>query len=393
MLAVINAKIHTMAGPVIDEGGILMDEEGKIAAVGAMDELDMPEEIKVIDAQGRPVTPGLVEAHCHAGVHEEGLGWEGNDGNESTDPITPHVRAIDGANPEDKAFGDFREAGVTTSQVTPGSANLIGGEQFAVKSKKVAVVEDMVLRWPTGMKAALGENPKRVYGNRDKIPSTRMGNAALMREWLQKARDYADKKAEAEEDEESNGPKFDIKLEALMPVMNGEIPLRIHSHRADDIATAVRVAEEFGLKYTIEHATQAHKIPDFLKEHGVMCAVGPSMYSEGKVEVREIGFETPAVLLEKGVHFCLTNDHPVLHAKYLRTAASIFSSFDVPYDAALKAITLWAAEHIGVDDRVGSLEEGKDGDLVLWSGDPLDARTKAEVTVIDGEVVFEREEQ
>ena len=387
MLAIINARLHTMSGTVINEGVLLIDEDGKIADIG--EDVEVPDEARVIDARGRDVTPGIIEAHCHAGVSEEGIGWEGKDGNEATDPVTPEVRAIDGANPEDKAFAAFREAGVTAAQITPGSANVIGGEQFAVKCNDAKIIEEMVLLHPSGMKAALGENPKRVYGSK-KGPSTRMGIAATMRKWLQKARDYADKKAGCDEDDNGGG-KYDARLEALLPVITGEIPLRIHCHRADDMATAIRIAREYGISYTIEHATQAFKIPEYLKKHDVRCAVGPSMMFEAKVEMRGNGFESAVALYEAEVPFCLTNDHPVVHGRNLRAAAGILSSRGVPAEDALRSVTLWAAEHIGVADRIGSLDVGKDADVVIWSSDPLDARTFADVTIIDGNVVFERE--
>ena len=386
MLAVINARLHTMAGPVISEGALLIDDEGKIAEVGPG--VTVPEGARIIDARGRDVTPGIIEAHCHAGVHEEGLGWEGSDGNEMTDPVTPQVRAVDGANPEDKAFAAFREAGVTAAQITPGSANIIGGEQFAVKCREAAVIADMVLLHPSGMKAALGENPKRVYGSK-KGPSTRMGSAAVMREWLRMAADYAAKKEKAGEDDD--GPKFDMKLEALVPVVRREIPLRIHCHRADDMATAIRIAGEFDIRYTVEHATQGFKIPEYLKKHDAWCAVGPGLIFESKVEMRGNGFESAVQLYRAGVHFCLTNDHPVVHGRNLRAVAGMLSARGVPGEDALCSVTLWAAEHVGIADRVGSLEKGKDADLVIWSGDPLDARTFADCTIIDGCVVFERE--
>jgi len=386
LLAIKNARLHTIENEVISDGVLLINDDGKISDIGKS--VEIPENARVIDAGARDVTPGIIEAHCHAGVHEEGLGWEGNDGNEATDPITPQMRAIDGANPEDKAFSFFREAGVTAAQITPGSANLIGGTQFTVKCKKAKIIEEMVMTDPSGMKAALGENPKRVYAK--KGPSTRMGNAAKMRQSLQKAKDYVSKKDESD-DENGNGGKVDEKMEALEPVIRGEIPLRIHSHRADDMATAIRIAEEFDIKYTIEHATQAFKIPEYLKEKNVFCAVGPSLMFEGKVECRGNGFESAVALYETGAKFCLTNDHPVVHARNLRAAAGILSSHGVEDEDALATVTLRAAEHMGLEDRMGSLEVGKDADVVIWSGDPLDARTFADLTIIDGQIVFERE--
>ncbi len=383
MLAIINARLHTMTGPVIPDGVLVVDDEGKIAAVA--DEIEVPGEAAVIDARGRDVTPGIIEAHCHAGVHEEGLGWEGSDGNESTNPVTAHVRALDGANPEDRAFAAFREAGVTAAQITPGSANIIGGEQFVLKCRQSQVIEEMVLLNPSGMKDALGENPKRVYGSK-KGPSTRMGNAAIMRRSLQKARDYGEKKQRAD----GEAPTFDAQMEGLLPVIDRKIPLRIHCHRADDMATAIRIAREFGIRYTLEHATQAFKIPGYLKKHDAWCAVGPSLVAEAKVEMRGNGFESAVALWKAGVHFCLTNDHPVVHGRNLRAVAGMLSARGVPDEDALRSVTLWAAEHVGVGDRIGSLQAGRDADLVMWSGDPLDARTFADLTIIDGRIVFER---
>ena len=386
MRAIVNARLHPVSDSVIPDGVLLIDEEGKIAQVGA--DVQVPEGAEVINADGRDVTPGIIESHCHAGVSEEGIGWEGSDGNESTHPVTPQVRAIDGANPEDKAFAAFRAAGVTAAQIMPGSANIIGGEQFTVKSREAAVIEDMVIKHPSGMKAALGENPKRVYGGK-KGPSTRMGNASVMRKWLQKAKEYAEKMDTAEEP--SDEPDFDMKMQALLPVIRREMPLRIHCHRADDIATAVRIAEEFDIKFTLEHVTQGDRVLDLLEEKEVYCAVGPCMVAEAKVEMRGNDFDTAAQMYEKGIHFCITNDHPVVHGRFLRAAAGLLCAWDVPTRHALKSVTLAAAEHIGVDDRIGSLEPGKDADLVIWSGDPLDARTFADCTFVDGEVVFERE--
>ena len=385
MWAIINARIMSVAGPTIARGTLLM-ADGKIQQVGT--EFPVPDQAKIMDARGRTVTPGIIEAHCHAGVHEEGLSWEGNDGNEATDPVTPEVRALDGANPQDKAFRFFREAGITTSQLTPGSANIIGGEQLVVKSRDVNIIEKMILRHPSGMKAALGENPKRVYGP-EKLPSTRMGSAAVMRNWLERAREYRAKRQNTNQ----GMPKYDMKLEALLPVLERKIPLRIHCHRADDIATAVRIATEFDLDFTLEHVTQGFKVVEFLKKHAIRCALGPSMMSEAKEEMRDNGFLNAATLWRAGVPFCLTNDHPVIHGRNLPAVAGLLTRFGVPDEAALAAITLSAAEHIGVADSVGSLEPKKDADVVMWSGDPLDARTFADATWIDGSLVFQREEE
>ncbi len=380
MLAITNARLHPVSSPA-GRGGLLI-EDGRILEVG---DIRVPETAEVIDARGRPVTPGIIEAHCHAGLSEEGIGWEGNDGNERSDPMTPHVRAIDGANPEDKAFRFFREAGITASQLTPGSANIIGGEQLVAKSVETVFIDEMVVLRPSGMKAALGENPKRVYGA-SRGPATRMGNAAVMRKWLTRARRYAEKS------NAQDPPDFDMVLAALLPVVRGEIPLRIHCHRADDIRTALRIADEYALDISLEHVTQGHLVADLLAERAVPCAVGPSMVHEAKVEMRGNGFENVARMHRAGVRMCLTNDHPVVHGRNLPAAAGMLQAAGVSFDDALESITRAAAEHVGLGERIGSLEPGKDADVVVWSGDPLDARSFCDVTLIDGLVVYRREE-
>ncbi len=394
MIAVVNADIYTGDGQVYT-GGTILVENGKIAAFGT--DIDIPQESEVMDAEGAPVTPGLVEAHGHVGVSNQGMGWEGSDTNESTDPVTSQVSALDGINPEERGFRDLLRGGVTTVQVMPGSANIIGGEAVTIKAKPTPVVDEVILKRPTGMKSALGENPKRAYGRRKKdAPMTRMGSAAMLREWLRKARDYHNDEqqaccdSDADKNEGRKG-KYDARLEALGGVIRGEVPLRIHAHRADDIVTAVRIAEEFGIKYSIEHCTQGFKLAEFLAERDVYSAVGPCLSKESKVELEDVGFKTPVALHEAGANFCLTTDHPVVRAMYLNMIAGMASAYGVGDEAALRAVTLSAAEHVGVADRVGSISEGKDADLVIWTGDPLDGRSFAETVIIDGEVVYERE--
>ncbi|MFO7941180.1 MAG: amidohydrolase, partial [Bacillota bacterium] len=323
MLAIIDARLHRVSAPAAT-GGLLV-RDGKIEEVG---DVQVPEGAEVIDARGRDVTPGIIEAHCHAGLVEEGIGWEGSDGNERSDPITPAVRAIDGANPEDKAFQFFREAGITTSQLTPGSANIIGGEGMVAKSRETVFIDDMIILRPSGMKAALGENPKRVYGPK-KSPATRMGNAAVMRKWLARARSYAQKR------DRGDDVDFDFSLESLLPVMRREIPLRIHCHRADDIASALRLADEFDLVFSLEHVTAGRLLADRLAELEVPCAVGPSMMHESKVEVLGNGFENAVEMHRAGVKMCLTNDHPVIHGRMLPTAAGLLQAAGVSAEAAL----------------------------------------------------------
>lgn len=388
MLAVINADLHTVSqAGRISGGALLIDDEGRIAAVGA--DVQVPEGARVIDARGRPVTPGIIEAHAHVGIIEQGVGWEGRDANESTDPITPEVNALDAINPHDDAFREFREAGITSALVPPGSGNLIGGTAVAIKCRG-NIVDDMVIANPVGMKGALGQNPKGSYGRRGKAPSTRMANAAMIREALDSAREYMKAKKKAEEGD-GKPPKYDARREALIPLLEGEMPFRVHCHRADDIVTAVRLCNEYGLSFTLEHVTEGDHVADFLKENDAYCAIGPTLQYGSKVENRERSFRTPVQLARKGVHFCFTTDHPVMAGQFLLITAGVAVSWGMDYDTALWSITLSAAEHIGIADRVGSLEPGKDADVVIWSADPLDYTTFADCTIIDGEIVYERE--
>ncbi len=387
MLAIINADLWTVACGRI-EGGTLLCEDGKIVDIGT--DVDVPEGVQCIDAAGRRVTPGIIEAHSHAGINEQGVGREGRDGNESTHPITPQVRAVDAINPRDDALREFLAGGITSTLVTPGSGNLIGGVAAVIKCKGT-VVDDMLVIDEAGMKAALGQNPKGAYGRRqNRAPATRMGNAAMMREAFDQAQEYMQKKKKAEEDDDSE-PKYNAKHEALIPVLKGEMPLRVHCHRADDIVTAVRICEEYDLEYTLEHVTEANHVVDFLAEQQSRCAVGPTMKYGSKVENRERDFRTPVELARADVPFCFITDHPVVAGQFITITAGIAVSWGMDYDTALRAVTLGAAEHVGCADRLGSLECGKDADLVIWSGDPLDYTTFADYTIIDGEIAHERE--
>ncbi|MFO8059750.1 MAG: amidohydrolase [Bacillota bacterium] len=386
MLAIINGDLHTVGCGRVPDGTVLT--RGRhIVAVGT--EVEVPKDARVIDAAGRPVTPGIVEAHAHVGINEQGVGWEGRDANESSDPITPEVDALDGINPRDDALREFREAGITFALVPPGSGNLIGGTAVAIKCCG-GIADEMVIAHPVSMKAALGQNPKGSYGRRGKAPSTRMGNAALIREALDGAKEYLQARKKAE-DEGKKPPKYDAKAEALIPVLNRQIPLQVHCHRADDIVTALRLCREYGLRFTLEHVTEGDRVVDLLLESDAHCAVGPTLKYGSKVENRDRSFRTPVELARAGVHFCLITDHPVIAGQFLPITAGIAVSWGMDYDTALRSITLSAAEHVGIEDRVGSLEVGKDADVVIWSGDPLDYTTFADYTIIDGEVVYERE--
>ncbi|UCD45178.1 MAG: amidohydrolase [Candidatus Bathyarchaeota archaeon] len=387
MKAIKGAKIYTISDGVIEKGSILI-EDGKFTKIGAR--VKIPSNAEVIDATGKVVMPGLVEAHCHIGIFEEKIGWAGSDGNEATDPATPQVRALDGikANADEGGLEAALKTGVTTAQILPGSANVIGGTGVVIKTTPKVVTDEMVIKNPSGMKIAFGENPRRVYGeNQKKMPSTRMGVAGVLREWLQKTKNYMEKK-EKFKDEPEKMPEIDLKLEALIPVLKGEIPLRAHAHRADDVATAVRVAEEFGAMMSWEHATEGHRIAAWIAEKGINAVWGPSLMARPKWEMRELNFETPKIMHEAGVKFAIQTDAVGSTIAFLPLCAGMAVKHGLPYDVALRAITLTPAEILGVSDRVGSIEKGKDADVRILDGDPLELRTKVEMVLIDGEVVY-----
>jgi len=385
MRAIVNGKIYTMAGQVLDSGTILIDA-GKIKAVGA--NLDIPADAEIIDAQGKFVMPGIIDAHTHIGIYEEGIGFEGADGNEMTNPATPHLRALDAINPMDKAFRGAIAGGVTSLMVGPGSANVIGGQALAMKTWG-KYMDDMVIQEPLGLKIAFGENPKRVYSGQKKSPSTRMAVAAILRENLVAARNYMDKLEKAKDDPEK-APDRDLKLEILVKVLKKEIPLRAHAHRADDITTAIRIAEEFDVNICIEHCTEGHLIADFLAEKGISAIVGPTLGTRPKVELTNTTFKTPGILHKAGVKVALTSDHPVFPVQQLPIQAALAHKAGLPEEEALKAITINAAEIMGLGHRLGSIEAGKDADIVIFSGHPFDWKSQVEKTLIDGEVVYER---
>jgi imidazolonepropionase-like amidohydrolase len=391
MLAIVGAKVLTACrngGPVpyeLPAGTVLIDEEtGKIAAVGGPG-LAVPDGARILEAQGCIVTPGFIDAHSHIGIYEDGLGWEGNDTNEGTDPNTADVRALDGINPADTAFAEALEGGVTTVQVMPGSANIIGGDIVTIKCVG-KVADDMVLARSTGLKAALGENPKRYYGSQRKRPSTRMGSAAVMRGALAKAQDYLRKKETAAAKGDPP-PDADLKLEMIGRVLRREIPMRVHAHRADDILTAVRIRDEFGIDITIEHATEADRIAPLLAAKGIPCLFGPIGGPRSKLENKDRGPHIPAALHAAGVKFGLICDHPIIPQQWLRIGAGLCIREGLSDRAALEACTRDAAEIIGVADRVGTLEPGKDADVVIWDGDPFEYLTRARCVLVDGKLV------
>ncbi|GAA1329853.1 amidohydrolase [Brachybacterium rhamnosum] len=362
-LAITNARLLPVSSPAVD--GTVIVEDGRIAALGAG--VAPPPGTEVLDAAGAWLTPGLVDAHVHLGVHEEGEGWAGDDTNEMTDPVMAAARAIDAINPLDLGFDDAITGGVTAVNVNPGSGNPIGGLAVALRTHG-RVVDEMVLREPSGLKAALGENPKRVYGEKKQTPSTRLGVALTIRTALAKARAWA-----AEDPEERD---VDLVSAALARVLAREIPWRQHSHRADDIATALRLAEEFGYDLVLDHGTEAHLIADRVAAAGVPVLYGPLIVSRSKVEVRRRTPAAPGILTRAGVEVSIITDHPVVPIEFLVHQAALAVKHGMDPADALAAITLHPARVLGIDDRVGSLEVGKEADLVLWEGDPLDVRNR-----------------
>ena len=381
MLLIQNAHIKTMAGEDLPNGCLLV-EDGKIAAVAPV--IGAPAGAQVIDAQGRLLTPGCVEAHCHIGLDNQAMRWEGMDYNEIVDPVTPQLRAIDSINPQDEAFGLALRSGVTTACTGPGSANVVGGT-FAILKLAGKRVDKMVLRSPAAMKCAFGENPKGCYGqNKKQSPMTRMAVAALLRELLMRTIRYRDDKAAGK------NPPLDMKLEAMLPVVNGEIPIKCHAHRADDILTAVRIAREFDLKLTLDHCTDGEIIADELAEEGCPVFVGPSLGGKSKVELRSKSFTTAGTLYRAGLTVSIITDAPVIPLQHLPLAMGLAAAAGLPMDEAWRAITINPARSLGISDRVGSLEPGKDADLVLWTADPLTTiGGEAYMTIVNGEIVYQ----
>jgi imidazolonepropionase-like amidohydrolase len=385
-VAIVGGRVVPIIGDPI-EGGTILVTDGKITAVGAG--LDVPADARVIDAAGSWVLPGFIEAHGHVGVDEEAEGWAGDDTNEMTEPVTAQVRAFDAINPADLGFRDAVAGGVLAVNVNPGSGNPIGGQTVALKCWG-RTVDEMVLREPSGMKSALGENPKRVYGNRTEMPSTRLGIAAVIRGALVDAANYL-QRLDAEERKPAADRKpvdRDLKLEALGRVLRREIPWRQHCHRADDIATAIRIADEFGYDLVIDHGTEAHLLADIIAAKGIPVIIGPLLTSRSKVELRNRSLANPGRLAAAGVTIAITTDHPVVPINFLVHQAAFAVKEGLDRETALRALTINPARIAGIADRLGSIEVGKDADLVIWSGDPLDVLSRVQRALIDGAEIY-----
>jgi imidazolonepropionase-like amidohydrolase len=387
-IAITGGRVVPIEGDPID-GGTVIVTGGTISAVLGPGSA-VPPGATVVDAAGKWVLPGFIDAHTHLGAYEDGMGWAGTDTNELTGPNQAQVRVVDAINPADIGFRDAISGGVLAVNVNPGSGNPIGGQTAAIRCWG-RTVEDMVLRAPSGLKSALGENPKRNYGNRNETPATRLGTASVIRSALVAAADYLAEQDQPHDSsaERSDAPrKRDLKLEALGRALRREIPWRQHAHRADDIATALRIAAEFGYDLVLDHGTEAHLIADVVAAAGVPVVIGPLLTARSKVELRNRSVASPGLLASAGVTIAITTDHPVVPIHFLVHSATFAVREGLPAVAALRAITINPARIMGVDDRLGSLEPGKDADLVIWSGDPLDVMSRAERAYIAGVAVY-----
>ena len=381
-----NVSVWTMDEADTRFSGWVLLEGGKIAALG---DGAPPDCAQTFDGAGGVLMPGLIDVHSHLGLYEDGLGFEGTDGNEDTDPVTPHLRALDGINPMDRGFREALEAGVTAVAVSPGSANPVGGQIALIKTAGRRV-DDMVVKAPLAIKFALGENPKSVYHDKDEAPVTRMATAALIREQLYKAKEYLARRERAESDPEDDGPDYDIKLEALLPLLWGKIEAHFHAHRADDIFTALRIAREFGIKPVIIHGTEAHLVADLLAAEGVPVVSGPYMTDRSKPEIRNLTDEAPGILARAGIPTAITVDHPEIPLRLLPMALMLAVRAGMDKTDALRAVTSVPAQIAGAAHRIGALRKGMDADCVLWGGDPLDFASQVQAVWVNGALEYRR---
>lgn len=383
-MVVVNGNIYPMEGEVIERGYVRIRDK-VIEEVGDMKSFTLGEDEEILDVDGAFVMPGLIEAHAHIGITEEKWGIIGDDCNEETNPVTASLRAIDAVNSMDPAFHDAIEAGITSVMTGPGSANVVGG-QFVFMKTQGRCIDHMIVKYPAAMKVAFGENPKTAYGDKGQFPSTRMGTAALLRKTLFEARQYQKEK------EAGLLNKEDFELESWLPVLRREIPMKAHAHRADDILTAIRIAKEFEVDITIDHGTEAHLIADEVLASGFPVIVGTDLTSRSKIEVQNMNFKTAGILEEAGILFAITTDHPVALIQYLPICAGLSVRYGLKMEEALKAITIYPARICRVDDRVGSLKPGKDADIAIFTGNPMETFTKTLYTIIDGKVIYTTKE-
>jgi len=385
MLFIKNGKLLTMTWHDYDCASILV-KDGKIAAIGT--DLAEPEDALIIDAAGKYVLPGLIDAHTHLGLSGHGMRWEGNDHNETSDSVTPHLRTLDAINVFDRSFEDAVMAGITAVATSPGSANVIGGQLTAMKTGGSNRADDLVLVAPLAMKCALGENPKNAHGQSKKqAPMTRMATAAIFRENFMKAREYMHKRDNAEE---GKAPDYNMKYEALIPLLKREVPVHIHAHRADDIHTAIRLLKEFNLRGVIIHCSEGHLIIDDLLEAGYPALIGPTMGFPGKPETANKTYETVNILNKRGVKVCITTDHPVIPLPHLNICAALAVQAGMDEMEALKAITIYPAEILELDSKIGSLTVGKDADISIWDKNPIDITSHVTHTIINGKIQYQR---
>lgn len=381
MLTIVHGNIKTMAGDEYEDG-FLQINHGKISAVGNMEDcLVSKDDSNVIDAKGNLVMPGIIEAHCHMGITEEKKGMEGDDCNESVDPLTPYLRAIDAINPMDAAFDDALRAGITSAMIGPGSSNVVGG-QFAFIKTHGRCIDNMIVKAPAAMKIAFGENPKVNFSGQNASPATRMAIAAMLRRELFKAIDYQKKRNENKNQEK------DFRYECWIPVLEGKIPLKAHVHRADDILTAIRIAKEFGLSMTLDHCSEGHLIAEEIKESGFPAIVGPDMASRNKIEVQNMAFKTVGILNQADICTAITTDHPVSMIQFLPICAGLAVKSGLSEEEGFRSITINAARICGVADRVGSLEVGKDGDVAIFDGNPMEVFSRTLCTIIEEKIVY-----
>jgi len=375
-----NLKIYTMEDDLIIEKGYIEIENGKILNVGDMK--DCKSDSEEFDLNGKMAFPGFIDAHCHLGILEDGLCFEGDDTNEATDPVTPQLRGMDAVNPFDVCFKEAREAGITTVSTGPGSANVIAGSFCIMKTDGISI-DDMIVKENSAMKFAFGENPKNTYNSKGQTPITRMGAIALIREQLKKAVEYKNQLDKYNEKPEDNDkPEYDIKCESLLPLLNREIPMKAHAHRADDILSAIRIAKEFNLKLTLDHCTEGHLIKE--KLNGYPCLVGPSLIGRSKPELKNKTYETPAILTEAGIEISIITDHDVIPIEHLPLCAALAHKAGLSYMDAIKSITINPAKALEIDNRVGSIKKGKDADIVIFENDPLNILSSPSMVYING---------